>query len=148
MTASQLFIDTNVVSTIYMVRIRAPRLKNPPNPAIAPKLKVAKHVEDATESTVPSAALDKETPAPRLKAKIKNNVKGAFGQEKVKTAPKEKVKLTHNEKMAARQELRKTNKLKKKEALQAAKKVAKKAKRTALRNAAKRKAAGRSFTTE
>ena len=133
-----------------MVRIHAPQLKNPPSPAIAPKLKTTKHVEDATESAVPAVALDEGTPAsaPKLKAKIKNNVKGAFGKEKVKATPKEKVKLTHNEKMAARQELRKANKLKKKEAIQAAKKIAKKAKRTARRNAEKRKAAGRNFTTE
>ena len=134
-----------------MVRIRAPRLKNPPSSAIAPKLKVAKPVKDVTESVVPAVALDGIPPssasAPRLKSKTKN-IKGAFGQEKVKAAPKEKVKLTHNEKMAARQALRKENKLKKKEALQAAKKAVKKAKRTALRNAAKRKSSGRDFTTE
>jgi len=130
-----------------MSKVQAPQLKNTPSPVVAPKLKPTKRTELSPEPTLSAGVLDEGTslPAPVLKVKMKN-VKGAFGKKKTKATPKEKVKLTHNEKMAARRELRKTSKLKRKEALQAAKKTAKKAKRTARRNAEKRKAAGRNFT--
>lgn len=147
LAVSQQFIDTRIVSKIYMVKIKAPQPKNTPSSATAPKLKTAKHIEATTESVVSATALDERAPlpAPSLKAKTKK-VDGAFGKEKVRAAPKAKVKATHNEKMAARKELKKTSKLKKKEALKSAKKLAKKAKRTAVRNAANRKSVGRNGT--
>jgi len=131
-----------------MVRIRPPKLKNPPS-AVAPELKADRPSEDRVEAATPVDSVEKAVPlpAPVLKAK-KKDVKGAFAQEKVKATPKAKVKLTHNEKQAAIREQKKASKLEKKESLKAAKKAAKKAKRTARRKAEARKSAGRNVVSE